>query len=214
MSKRFPNKFERSERDFYATPLQSVAPLIPHLMAAGVRTFCEPCAGNDDLVRYLDSFGLRCLSSGDIARGQDALQVVRFDAPVISTRHSPGTSCCRCLSTSLLPRPRHGFSCLPISRMSSRNDRPYLSRCMAIVTAGSGALVRRQRNGECFLVPIHARLQSRPSLLQRAIQLPRASPSARNAASPSSRLGPTQRPVRTVAGSACNGGVPLTVAHP
>ena len=51
--------------------------------AAGVRAFCEPCAGNDDLVRHLELFGLRCVSSGDMARGQDALSVFeRFDAPV------------------------------------------------------------------------------------------------------------------------------------
>ena len=37
MSKRFRNKFERSERDFYATPIQSVAPSVSHLQAAGRR---------------------------------------------------------------------------------------------------------------------------------------------------------------------------------
>jgi hypothetical protein len=37
MSKRFGNKFERSERDFHATPIQSVAPSVSHLQAAGRR---------------------------------------------------------------------------------------------------------------------------------------------------------------------------------
>ena len=37
MSKRFRNKFERSERDFCATPIQSVAPSVSHLQAAGRR---------------------------------------------------------------------------------------------------------------------------------------------------------------------------------
>ncbi len=37
MSKRFRNKFERSDRDFYATPIQSVAPSVSHLQAAGRR---------------------------------------------------------------------------------------------------------------------------------------------------------------------------------
>ena len=31
MSKRFRNKFDKSPRDYYATPLVSLRPLIPHL---------------------------------------------------------------------------------------------------------------------------------------------------------------------------------------
>jgi hypothetical protein len=50
-------RFERIPRDFYPTPLAAVPPLIAHLR--GIRTFAEPCAGNDDLVRHLESFRLR-----------------------------------------------------------------------------------------------------------------------------------------------------------
>ena len=57
MSKRYRDRFERRERDFYATPLSSVLPLAPHLRAARVKSFCEPCAGNGDLVRHLESLG-------------------------------------------------------------------------------------------------------------------------------------------------------------
>src|SRR5436190_21990440 len=48
--------FERREGDFYPTPRAAVLPLIPHLR--GVRTFAEPCCGDGDLVRHLESFGL------------------------------------------------------------------------------------------------------------------------------------------------------------
>ena len=48
-------------------------PLVPFLRAGGIRTFAEPCAGNGDLVRHLESFGLRCVYQGDIRTGQDAL---------------------------------------------------------------------------------------------------------------------------------------------
>jgi hypothetical protein len=65
------SNFERREADFYPTPRAAVLPLIPHLR--GIHTFAEPCAGDGALVRHLESFGLRCVYSGDIRTGQDAL---------------------------------------------------------------------------------------------------------------------------------------------
>jgi hypothetical protein len=66
------SNFGRREADFYPTPLAAVVPLIPYLR--GIRSFAEPCAGDGDLVRHLESFGLRCVYSGDIRDGQDALE--------------------------------------------------------------------------------------------------------------------------------------------
>jgi hypothetical protein len=51
--------FERLPRDLYPTPAAAMLPLIPHLR--GVRTFAEPCAGDGDLVRHLESNGPRCV---------------------------------------------------------------------------------------------------------------------------------------------------------
>jgi hypothetical protein len=65
------SNFERREADFYPTPRAAVVPLIPYLR--GIRSFAEPCAGDGDLVRHLESFGLRCVSQGDIRTGHDAL---------------------------------------------------------------------------------------------------------------------------------------------
>jgi hypothetical protein len=73
MSKRAPGRFERSPRDFYATPSKAVLPLIPHLRRAGIRTFAEPCCGEGDLIRHLEAHGLRCVYAGDLGTGQDAL---------------------------------------------------------------------------------------------------------------------------------------------
>ena len=72
------SSFERRPGDFYATPLPAVLPLIPHLR--GIRTFAEPCAGAGDLVRHLESFGLACAYAGDIASGQDALELDYYGA--------------------------------------------------------------------------------------------------------------------------------------
>src|SRR3954470_5796311 len=65
------SNFERREADFYPTPLAAVVPLIPYLRS--VKSFAEPYAGNGDLVRHLESFGLACVYSGDVRSGQDAL---------------------------------------------------------------------------------------------------------------------------------------------
>jgi hypothetical protein len=73
MSKRAPGRFERSPRDFYATPSKALLPLIPHLRRAGIHTFAEPCRGEGDLIRHLEAHGLRCVYAGDFVTGQDAL---------------------------------------------------------------------------------------------------------------------------------------------
>jgi hypothetical protein len=75
--------FERRKADFYPTPPAAVAPVIPFLR--GIRTFAEPCCGDGDLVRHLESFGLRCVYAGDIRHGQDALAVNSYDGDAIIT---------------------------------------------------------------------------------------------------------------------------------
>jgi hypothetical protein len=72
------SNFERREADFYPTPRAAVLPLIPYLR--GIKVFAEPCCGDGDLVRHLESFGLRCAWQGDIRSGQDALAVDSYGA--------------------------------------------------------------------------------------------------------------------------------------
>jgi len=72
------SNFERREADFYPTPRAAVVPLIPYLH--GVRTFAEPCAGDGNLVRHLEGFGLRSVYAGDIRTGEDALELDHYGA--------------------------------------------------------------------------------------------------------------------------------------
>ena len=72
------SSFERREADFYPTPAKAVLPLVPFLR--GIRTFAEPCAGEGDLVRHLELFGLRCVYAGDISIGQDAFAFDSYGA--------------------------------------------------------------------------------------------------------------------------------------
>ena len=55
--------FARVERDFYQTPPEAVAPLIPHLP---ICRFMEPCAGDGALVRELEYYGNTCGFSCDV----------------------------------------------------------------------------------------------------------------------------------------------------
>ena len=73
------SSFERRPGDFYPTPRSAVLPLIPHLR--GIRTFAEPCCGDGALVRHLEAHGLRCVYTGDISTGQDALARSSYGDP-------------------------------------------------------------------------------------------------------------------------------------
>ena len=44
-----------------------------------IETFADPCAGDGDLVRHLEGYGLICTYSGDIQRGQDALACCHYN---------------------------------------------------------------------------------------------------------------------------------------
>ena len=74
--------FERRPMDFYATPEAAVLPLLPWLPANA--RFCEPCAGQGDLIRHLMAHGHSCVSAFDLSPGtpypeKDALQLERAD---------------------------------------------------------------------------------------------------------------------------------------
>ena len=69
------SNFKRNKRDFYPTPPEAVAPLIPHLPESrhnrwGVR-YAEPCAGDGALIKALNAYGLRCNYAADSMPQQD-----------------------------------------------------------------------------------------------------------------------------------------------
>jgi len=56
--------FDRIPRDFYRTPAEAVAPLLPHLDFGTM--FAEPCAGDGSLIRALEAGGMSCIEALDI----------------------------------------------------------------------------------------------------------------------------------------------------
>lgn len=67
------SNFERVERDFYPTPLEAVAPLIPFLK--GEDTYLEPCAGDGALIGWINvSSDLFCAYASDVEPRGEAIE--------------------------------------------------------------------------------------------------------------------------------------------
>lgn len=64
MSKRTSGKYERRERDFYATPESPVLRLVPFLK--DVDTFSEPMCGDGAIVDVLEALGWPCVAAMDM----------------------------------------------------------------------------------------------------------------------------------------------------
>jgi len=71
MTKREAGKFERKERDFYATPEEPIWKLLPELLA--YETFAEPMCGDGAIVKALESRGWVCSWISDMEPLDDML---------------------------------------------------------------------------------------------------------------------------------------------
>jgi hypothetical protein len=138
--------FERREADFYPTPFKAVPPLIPYLRRDGIKTFAELCCGEGDLIRHLESFGLKCVHSGDIRTGQDALAVKRYigrpDAgitnPPFADPNGPkrNTILLRNLIQQFLDLGVPFWLLLPHDWSANKGSRQFLRRCTDIIAIG------------------------------------------------------------------------------
>jgi hypothetical protein len=128
------SNFERIPRDFYPTPAAAVPPLIPHLR--GIRTFAEPCCGDGALVRHLESHGLRCVYSGDIADGQDALAIDTYgDADAIITNPPYERKVMHAL-IGHFARIAPAWLLLETDWASTKQAAPFMPSCSDIVSIG------------------------------------------------------------------------------
>ena len=125
--------------DFYPTPRAAVLPLIPYLRA-GSGPLPSRAAGDGDLVRHLELFGLRCVYAGDIGTGQDALALDSITAaPTRSSRirllRDPRTL----MHTSDRALPAHRADagcCWTTDWPSTQQAAPFLAHCSDIVAIG------------------------------------------------------------------------------
>lgn len=72
MSKRTTGKFDRRDRDYYATPPEPIYKLLPHL--GEHRTFAEPMCGDGAIIRVLEDRGWSCGFACDLEPQGQALE--------------------------------------------------------------------------------------------------------------------------------------------
>ncbi|MET4198752.1 hypothetical protein [Bradyrhizobium sp. LA6.12] len=128
------SNFERREADFYPTPRAAVLPLVQHLR--GTRTFAEPCAGDGDLVRHLESFGLRCVYAGDIRSGQDALAVNSYGAADAIITNPPYTRVVMHALIAHFERIAPTWLLLEHDWAQTMQAAPFMRACSHIVAVG------------------------------------------------------------------------------
>ena len=148
MSKRAKNKFEPRPRDFYPTPLKAVLPLIPYLRNEGIESFAEPCCGEGDLVRHLESIGFNCVHSSDLNRGQDALGLVHYgnaDAIVTNPPHTRKTM--HALIRHFLRSGITVWLLIDTDWAFTQQAAPFLPACTDVVTIGRVIWIDGTDNG-------------------------------------------------------------------
>jgi len=140
------NSFERREGDAYYTSPAAVAPLLPHLRAARVRTFAEPCAGDGALVRVLGAAGLRCLYQGDIATGQDALALDSYGGADVGVTNPPYVRPLMHALIHHLSRIDPTWMLLELDWAATRQAEPFLPSCTDIVVVGRVRWIEGTKN--------------------------------------------------------------------
>jgi hypothetical protein len=128
------SNFERREADFYPTPRAAVVPLIPYLR--GIHSFAEPCAGDGALVRHLESFGLRCVYSGDIRDGQDALALDDYGAADVIISNPPWSRGPMHRLIAHFQNIRPTWLLLDADWAQTKQAAPFLPSCSDIVAIG------------------------------------------------------------------------------
>jgi hypothetical protein len=128
------SNFERREADFYPTPREAVLPLIPYL--CGIRSFAEPCAGDGALVRHLESFGLRCVYTGDIRDGQDALALDNYGQIDVLITNPPWSRDLMHRLIAHFQSIRPTWLLLDADWAHTKQAAPFMAHCSDIVAIG------------------------------------------------------------------------------
>jgi len=133
------SNFERVERDYYKTPIEAVAPLLPHLPNGA--TFFEPCAGDGTLVRHLEAAGHFCEYASDIV--PDAPSVYKRNAMDITYVMSDYIITNPPWDRKILHPMIEKFSSLrptwllfDADWMHTKQSAPYMKRCNTVVSVG------------------------------------------------------------------------------
>jgi hypothetical protein len=127
--------------DYYATPVEAVLPVLPHLRAEKINRFVEPCAGDHDLVEHLERQGFSCAYASDLRYGDDARDMRRdwFDglaAQAIITNPPWSRQFLYPLLDTFLRMGVPVWLLLYGDIIHTRHFAPYIPRCTDIVSVG------------------------------------------------------------------------------
>lgn len=135
----------RNERDYYPTPIEAVAPLIPHLPETGV--FMEPCAGDGRLARHIEQLTeMQVWARGLLDIEPQHPSVTRFDALTLSPWHMIGVDFLvtnppfawdtlkPMIETFVDLKPT--FLLLPFSYACNKRMAIYMERCRKVIPIG------------------------------------------------------------------------------
>jgi len=136
-------QFEKRPRDFYVTPEKALLPLLPHLPKG--LSFCEPCAGNGELVNMLEEhLEASCFLPLDIEPQVD--WVVKGDAGVLNEEqllfcewiitNPPFTWSVLAPLMKLWISLRPTALLLPADFMHNKRFAPFLNDCTDIISIG------------------------------------------------------------------------------
>jgi len=145
------SNFERRPMDAYPTPYEAVVPLLPYLSPN--TAFCEPCAGQGDLIRHLEAKGHKCASAFD-ANPETPYPVL--DARNLNKEHLNGANLIITnppWSRDILHEMIMKFTELAptwllfdADWMFTKQARPYMDLCDAIVAVGRVKWIQGSKN--------------------------------------------------------------------
>lgn len=141
--------FERVERDFYRTPPEAVAPLVPHLPADF--TYWEPCAGDGALIDALWAVGGQnepyCALASDLVPQRN--DILTIDALTVPRQHVVSEWKCNFIITNppwtrqiLHPMIEHFSAMRPTwllfdaDWMHTKQSAPFMGWCRKVVSVG------------------------------------------------------------------------------
>jgi hypothetical protein len=146
------SSFERRPMDFYSTPEAAVLPLLPWLPRQ--TRFCEPCAGEGDLIRHLEKHGHQCITAFDADHTKTTYPVI--DAMFLMPNDLAGANMIitnppwsRQILHTLIDR----FACLAPTWLLfdadwafTKQSTPYMDYCRMIVAVGRVKWIEGSKN--------------------------------------------------------------------
>ena len=128
--------FERVEKDLYRTiDKRAVEALEPHLVC---QTFAEPCVGEGDLKRDLESWGYECTWESDLSTGRDALSLTGYEmsAECIITNPPWSRPILHKMIEHFVEIARCSWLLFDADWAHTKQSAPYMKWCSDIVSVG------------------------------------------------------------------------------